>query len=320
MGDCVSRDHRSHRSMALVRLAAAAVLAAVGSLPLPSHAQQPPSVEELSIELRPEYDRSSVLVIYWLRLADDTPLPATVSVPIPASVGEPFAVGIGQAEEGLPLSAVYNREVVGDWATIIFETESLTAQVEFYQDLSIQDSTRSYTFTWPGGVDVGSMSYLVQHPVGSSAVQITPPPDQQTAGADGMTYSQAALGPRSADSTVRITLAYVKAGTGLSMDALQPAGALEVTGSVAGDGLGDWLPWLLLVVGLVLLGGGGLWFWRANRVAIASRKQPRRRGGPSQVAGQVELLDASAVYCHECGAAAGVSDRFCRRCGTRLRQ
>jgi len=84
-------------------------------------------------------------------------------------------------------------------------------------------------------------------------------------------------------------------------------------------GLAQWLPWVAGAVGAVLLAGGALWYWRMNQDDTRRRSRPRLRPSRSQP-GQPSEIDASPVYCQNCGAQAGVSDHFCRRCGTRLRQ
>ncbi len=303
------------------------VLSAISLWPAAVAAQtteNAPTIQSLQVDLWPEYDRPEVLVIYRIQLAEGIPLPATISVPIPAAVGEPFAVGMGPGAEGRPLLAVYTRQVEGDWATITLETESLVAQVEFYADLTIDGESRQYTLVWPGGVGLGSFSYVVQQPVGASDMTVSPQ-GAPYVGSDGLTYFQADLGPLDAASTASVTLAYRKTVPGLSIEALEPAAPLSPSGPEAGStGLESWLPWLGWAwVGLViiLLTGGGYWHWRIGKQRVSGKPRPRRPRPPASrpEGGGVES-DASPVYCHVCGTQAGVSDRFCRRCGTPLRQ
>jgi ribosomal protein L40E len=306
----------------LTKVGRAAILAAfLVSWPAWGLAQESEaSIERLLVELRPEYDRPAVLVIYWIWLRADTPLPATVRVPIPAEVGEPFAIGADQGEGDAPWAVPHRREVDGEWATISFELESLSAQVEFYAELTLQGAQRSYTFTWPGGIPIGAMAYLIQHPVGSSDMRVSPRADSVQAEGDGLVYSQAELGPQTAASTQAIALSYTKTGSGLSIDVLQPVVPLDASGTPGAAGMGDWLPLLLGGVGLLLLSGAGVWFWRVNRKEAVKGRRARRRRPSAERREASGEIDASSVFCHSCGARAGVSDRFCRQCGTRLRQ
>ena len=304
----------------LRRLAAAVVFGALVLWPAAGRAQAPVAIDRLLIEMRPEYDQPAVLVIYWITLAADTDLPASVSVRIPAAVGEPYAVGAGQGESGVPLLATYDRRVDGEWATITIEADSLSVQVEFYADLTIQGDERQFLLTWPGGAALGALDYFIQHPVDSSDMRIIPAPDSQAPGADGLTYSRAELGPQTESATTTIRLSYTKSTPTLTVDVLQPAAPLEATGPTEGIVLQDWLPWALGGLGAVLLGAVAVWYWRSSRRA-APRPRSRRPRPASREAGPAEAeIDASAIYCHHCGAKAGVSDHFCRRCGTRLRQ
>lgn len=295
------------------------VCTALASMPVGAWAQAAASIESLEVDLRPEFDRPAVLVIYWVHLAQDTPLPAEVSLPIPASAGEPSAVGMGRDAAGQPLQADYTRQEEGDWATITLQTQSLDAQVEFYADLDFQGDERGYSFVWPGGIELGSLSYNIQQPVGATNMVIAPPGSSEI-GTDGLTYHQANLGPQSASSTVTISLSYSKSTPELSIEALRPSAPLGPSMATQGGGLERWLQWGAIALAAVLLAGGGYWYWRSARQEESGesrrRHRPRSKRGR---AGSMEI-DASPVFCHDCGTQAGASDRFCRHCGTSLRQ
>jgi hypothetical protein len=283
----------------------------------PAAAQEGPVVESLDIALWPEYDRDAVLVIYRLELSPETSLPTQVTVPVPAAVGEPYAVAM-RTEDGQLFVADFTREVDGDWAELTIEVDALGVQVEFYDELVFRGDQREYTLTWPGGPALGALSYEAQQPFGVSNLAVTPP-GVASVRADGLTYIEADLGQQEAASSVEISLSYSKSTPGLTIDALQPTGPLEPSGagSPAGPSWMQWLPWVAGGAGLVLLVGGALWYWRMNQAPPGRRPRPRRRPAPRAAEGEI---DASPVYCHNCGTQAAVSDRFCRRCGMRLRQ
>jgi len=302
------------------RQVAALLLAVVLLWPATGRAQAPAAIDQLLIEIRPEYDRPSALVIYWITLSPDSTLPASFSVRIPAAAGEPYAVGAGQGEGGVPLAATYERQVDGDWAIITVAAESRTVQVEFYADLDAQGDERQFTLTWPGGVSLGGLGYLIQHPVDSTNLQITPAPDSVTTGTDGLVYSRADLGAQGEAASATIQVAYIKPTARLSVDVLQPGAPLEATGPTEAIAIQDWLPWGLGGLGAILLGTVGVWYWRSSHRSMAGPR-PRRRRPANREASQAQGgIDASSVFCHQCGAKADVSDHYCRRCGTRLRQ
>jgi hypothetical protein len=297
-----------------VALAAVALLAAAH----PALAQDGATIDRLEIVLWPEYDRDAVLVIYRADLSPDTALPAQVRLPIPAAAGDPFAVAT-RTEDGQLFVADFTRRVEGEWAQLTIQVDSPGVQVEYYSELAFRGEQRQFTFTWPGGITVGSLAYEVQQPFGVSDLAVSPSGTARVRD-DGLTYVEADLGPQEPSSSVEISFSYSKSTPGLTIDALQPTGPLEPAGSaaVAGPAWREWLPWVAGGAGAVLLGGGALWYWRANQAPAERRPRQRRRpGGSRQPPGEI---DASPVFCHNCGTQAAVSDHFCRRCGSRLRQ
>ena len=137
-----------------------------------------------------------------------------------------------------------------------------------------------------------------------------------------------------------IGVSYTKTDTGLSAPQL----AVTATGvpqqaAVASstDGAADWLPWVLIGLG-VLLFGGILVYWLLSRrspepAPVASTPRtgrsagstPTRRAPPPQkplptVPARAPDAPAPAAgpvaYCVNCGHALKGEDRFCSQCGT----
>lgn len=302
-----------------------ALMVAAGTLvmaiPTPTAGQeQVEPLQRLEVALWPEFDRSAVLVIYRFELPTTMALPATLALPLPAEVGEPHAVA-WQDEGGDLLLAQYERRVEGDWATLLVESESLLGQIEYYADLQVQGDQRSFTFHWPGGLEISSMGYEVQQPVGSSALVVSPSPDREGSGAYGLTYAFAELGPVEASETRTIELSYLKTQGSLSLDAVQPQqpgpalGQPELPPSQSSD-LAAIAPWVI-GLGVLLVAAGVIWAVRLSRSTPAgSRSSERVRRSKPRAKSEVEV---SPVYCHQCGTKAASSDVYCRQCGTKLR-
>ncbi|HEY43329.1 MAG TPA: hypothetical protein G4O11_05025, partial [Anaerolineae bacterium] len=163
-----------------------------------AEAQTEAEIDRLEVSLWPEYDRSAVLVIYRVQLSPETPLPAIVSLPIPAGVGEPHAVAT-RSEGGELLLADYTRQVMGDWSMVTVVTDSLHVRLEYYDPLTFVGQYRSYSFIWPGGLDLGAFLYEVQQPLGASNLGITPP-GEASVGEDGLIYFKKDLGPQPVSS------------------------------------------------------------------------------------------------------------------------
>lgn len=294
--------------------------------PMPGFSGKNPSIrnvsplEFLEVALWPEFDRSQVLVIYRATIPSDVAFPTSVGLPIPADVGEPHAVAIFGADGALQ-DAEYTRDVEGEWATITVETESRGVWLEYYDDLTIEGQERVFQFIWPGGIDLGTFAYEIQQPVGASEMKITP---QGVGGfeEDGFFYYRWALGPALVDTDYLISLIYLKTTSGLSVDSLAPGPSLARP-SITRGGTPDLGPWLPLVIGgfgALLLVIGSIYLLRLRREEAVARPRQRRRRSTKKKAKDLHEIDASPVFCHQCGLQAGVSDHFCRQCGTQLRQ
>ncbi len=271
----------------------------------------------MEIDLWPEYDRPSVLVIYRITLSADTPLPADLVVRLPASVSSPNAVAVRQAD-GTLMNADNTTQLEGAWLEVSFSTTLPEVQVEYYDsNLVKQQNQRSFEFLWPGDYAVDALSVQVQQPVGASNTVITPGPVTAQTGKDGLTYFTKIVGPVAQNQTFSIKIEYQKADDSLSAESLQvqPGSPLAAEQSSAASWT-NYLPWGLGIIGLILIFGGGYWYWQSGRQTASAR--PRKRSRASKTA-SIKQDDQGEVYCHACGKRAAAGDQFCRACGTRLR-
>jgi hypothetical protein len=278
-----------------------------------------PALAQLEVALWPEYDRASTLVIYQGSISTEEQVPTTIAIPIPASVGEPSAVATLGSDNRLYLTE-YERQVEDDWAWITFETESSAFQVEFYDDLYYDGDTRSFTFNWPGSIEIGSFSYELQQPFGASGLQVIPAGVVQP-DANGMMYVRASLGPQQTGSPLTISFQYEKKTGELTANAVAAAPSIDRPTTTQGGtpDLGTQLPYILGGFGFLLVALGIFLYLRFQRQEKASQKRPRTRKGKSKPQRTAADLDATAVFCHVCGTKASASDNFCRNCGTKLR-
>ena len=302
------------------RFALPALLLATTGLILPAagaRAQTQPSISQLTVSFWPEYDRPEVLVIYRLTLAEATPLPIDVDLPVPDSVSDMNAVATRNAA-GTLVDADYTRQQIGGRSFVVVHSDSLDVQIEFYLPLARTGDTRSFQFTWPGGLGAADFRYEVQQPVGASGLRMDPPSQSQSAGEFGLTYQRTGLGSVDAAAQPSLSVTYERTTDQLSADFVQaqtPIGTPQPAGGRTPD-LVRYLPWALLALGLALMGGGAIYYIRTMR---PSRRE-RRRHPPAAADPDGGEDSAATVYCHNCGARAGPSDRFCRSCGTQLRR
>jgi hypothetical protein len=185
------------------------LLLALALLPNVSLAQSNVPIESLEVAIWPDYDRPQALVIYQVRLAEDTAAQGVVTLPIPASVGEPYAVAAWHPDGSLDDRVSWSATPQGAWTEIAITTETNGVWLEFYDDLRLEGDRRSYEFSWPGGVEVDALSLEVLHPVGAEDLQISPA-GQVSQDASGLTYTRMDLGPLGYEQAFSAAVSYIK--------------------------------------------------------------------------------------------------------------
>lgn len=279
----------------------------------------------LEIALWPEFDRPEVLVIFQGQLANDVPLPATLTLTLPQGVDEPHSVA-SVDEAGQRLNAAYEVQVVGDVVEVTYTSlEHRAFQFEYYWDfLEVEGSERRFTFRYSLDAPVDDLTLVVQQPSDATDVALNPLPTESFVGYADLTYHRLSLGAVEAGQTVEWQASY-EAVSHLSID-------------------------IVAVIGLALaLALGGLWFVGSRRQAkvrrLVSRSQqekppkPKGRksrkgaqprpsvstGQPShsprtkQSTRQTEPAAPGGVtlFCHQCGTPLKADALFCHRCGLR---
>lgn len=287
---------------------------------LPVRAQEEVQIGTLEIALWPEYDKPEVLVIYRLFLSDDSLLPAQLSLRIPATAGRPHAVAVREPS-GQLVNLEYELTSDGTWSTITMVANFPELQLEYYNPGLLQEgSQRTFSFEWIGDYAVNQCSVEIQQPLGASDMTILPGPvTSSSTASDGLVYYTKEVGALLKGQVFKLELAYQKNDDNLSVSGLQvqPSAPLS-TASEWQDKMLGILPWVLSILGVLLIAGGVVWYWQSGRQSQPSKTQrgrARRSASPDSEA----FVALGPVYCHQCGKRAADGDRFCRSCGTRLR-
>lgn len=287
---------------------------------LPVRAQDVAHFAAVEIEIWPEFDRPAVLVIYHITLGADTALPATITVKVPAQA-EVNAVAVAD-EQGWLFDTVYERSVMGKWATLSIAATAPVIQVEYYDVLVKNGNTRTILFEWPGGVAVDAFRVKFQNPTGATDLRTEPQVvETQIVRFDLERHITAAVSLEAGD-TFRFTAQYEKPNDSLSISNIpvEPAFPLEQMGGQVS--WSDVLPWLIggLGLGLIALGLTVLYGFikggKLPRAKGATRKRPVGRASDSEARAE----KGRVIYCHACGHRAQPGDAFCRTCGARLRR
>jgi hypothetical protein len=291
----------------------------LASTPLtPVIAQDEVKLSSMEVDLWPEYDRPTVLVIYRVTLPATASLPADLSFRIPVTAGEPSAVAVRQTtaegESGL-FTIPYERQVVGEWGVISLTATLPELQLEYYDPSLVKDGElRQFEYSWPGDYAVDVFKVQVQQPMGASEMSISPSSGQGVTGSDGLVYYNKEVGSLLAGQTFSLMIDYKKSNDDLTAANLQVQPSAPVTITPERNNLLALLPWTLGVLGVVLIVGGVVWYLRSGR---GKEEEPSRRRHRSATLKEPEKAEGY-IYCHQCGKRAGPGDRFCRMCGAKL--
>lgn len=293
-----------------------------------------PVLESLEVDVWPEYDRPAALVMYQFRVSPTTSLDTPVPIPIPASVGEPHAVAWRDVQ-GKLLLADYVRRVEGDRAIIMARLGSYEGQLEFYSDIEFDEKARRFSFRWPGGVSVGSLTLDIQEPSGASGLAVVPEPARRSVGGDGLNYAHLDLGSLDEAATPTIEVRYEKDSDRLTQrnptsSAPNASGGSETAGGT-GEGAaatatatGSSNAVLFAVAG-ILFGAGAAWLgwsYLSTRQAQPEPVSAPSRASSAKGSASPSRTDSgdgdAAPFCHECGAKTRPEAAFCMECGTKL--
>jgi hypothetical protein len=290
----------------------------------PARAQDEITIQTLDVEIWPEYDRPSVLVIYRITLADDVKLPAEMVLRVPKSAGEPTAIA-EQTTSGLYNIAATQAGEEGGSTLYRFTTTLPQLQMEYYDPaLSKDGSTRSYTFHWSGDYPVENLTISVQQPRTATDLHLIPDTGVSGPASDGLTYFNVPVGDVSAGTTFSLDITYEKNDDTLTQpetfEAVTPVTPVQqaASGRVT---LTELIPWLLGGVVLLLIAVGVVWYMRTGRQPdFSPARSQRALRNVAASNNESSAASGGAVFCHQCGKRAGPNDNFCRACGAKLRR
>jgi hypothetical protein len=288
---------------------------------LQAGAQADFELKSLEVDLWPEYDRKAVLVIYRVVLPADVSLPVDLTFRIPAAAGEPSAVAVRQVssagQSGL-FTIPHTRQVSSEWGLINMTATMPELQIEYYDPgLQMDGPDRQFEYRWPGDYAVETFSIQVQQPVGAADMQISPSAGAGKAGEDGLTYYNKPLGALPVGQTFSLSFRYQKADDSLSVSNFDVQPNAPIVAPETTVNFRTLLPWMLGLLGVALIVGGGIWYWQSGKSKSSGEsRRGRRSAGPRE---ESRPSDGANVYCHQCGNRAAPGDRFCRTCGTKLR-
>ncbi|MCB0210296.1 MAG: hypothetical protein KDJ52_13245 [Anaerolineae bacterium] len=298
-------------------------------------AQTEPQIQNLLVELWPEFDRPEVLIIYRVQLSDDTTLPTTVTFPLPGYIKTMNAVAYGQGND---LIAIDENDVEmtyrDDTLFLSFSTPSPLVQLEYYDGeiISRQDQTRTldYVFTAPYAIE--NAIFQFQAPAQTEDFTLEPTASNTFVDPNGLTYNVINESNVAAGVSRPMTATYQRTTDTLTLDLITPAvsehgeDVIPLTTEPPGDSTNTTIAYGLAGIGtLLILGAVGYWWWNRSRAvpgpvrrpAVSSRSRAKQSSSARTPSRQTE--SETAGFCYQCGTALRADANFCHKCGAERR-
>lgn len=266
-------------------------------------------LDALTVELWPDYDRPSMLVLLTGTLPAAATLPATVSIPLP-DAAEIHAIA-RFTEDSVLISDVVSSEADGQ---LMLTTPGRVFRVEYYMPYEREGSETSFRFEWVSDLAVESAGVIIQQPIAATDFTIVPEPNGSAADrGDGLNYHRIDPRPLAAGEPLTVEVRYT-VDTPLLSAPSQQVPAATATPEANGALLGEFSPWWLVAIPLVLALLVGAWYvGRRTGSGRPHKPRPARRTDSG-------TTRAASGFCHQCGQPAQSGDAFCRKCGTRLKR
>jgi hypothetical protein len=291
--------------------------------PAGAHAQSAIGFDSLDVSVRPEYDRTTVLVIYMIALLPKTPLPAEVTLRLPPGVDKAYAVAVGDSQTTVSDQNVQYKFTPGkDYSQVSITATGLFIRLEFYDPSSTKiGNQRQYSYQWPGDYSVDKFRFEFRQPLQSSNPVTDPVLTNIGLDEEGLQMSEFKQTAIKQDEKLSFNIKYQRDTDSPSTTFLKLQPSTPLDQNVAGQSTWTtYLPWALGAIGLVLLLIAG-WIYlassRENRAAAKTRKRHVQRAVDDV---KEETSENGQVHCSQCGKRAQPGDRFCRACGARIRR
>lgn len=285
-----------------------------------------PVIENAELRLWPEYDDPGLLVIFSGNFAQGTTFPLQAAFPV--SAGARNIQATYQDASGTLINRPY--EITNGKLT--YELPSASFHWEYYVDREPSGNDRQITYVLEAPYAISNLRIAVQQPKGATNFSLNPPAATTEQDTQGLTYHVVNRTNVAAGEKIEIGVNYTKADTSLTLPQLNVtdtgAAAASAPAAATSGGTTDWLPWLLIGVGVALL-VGILAYWLISRRQAEPEPAPVATGKPARTATPAQKPlptvparpaaprpAGPAAFCHNCGTALKADDKFCSQCGT----
>ncbi len=289
-------------------LAAALVAMLVFGAPS-ARAEDANRLTQFKVQVWPEYDKPTVLVLLEGTLADKNNLPRDVSVVIPSSATGIIAT-YENADGTLAAEQPYTSDKLdGGLSRLTFSTKTAQYHVEYYDDLlkGAPDKTMDFALQAPAPAD--QVTLEIQQPLKATNFSVNPPA-QSTRNDGNFNISVLQFSNITAGYKIAAQVKYTKSDPNPSY-VPTPVPATAAAPVTAPSGTSS----IFLVAGIALVGLAAVF-------GFLVLQQRRRQAAPAPAMSRHARRRARAsdrVFCTQCGQEMGPDDQFCPKCGTKRR-
>lgn len=283
------------------------------TFPSNTSAQTNLTLYSVNVQLWPEYDQPSMLVIVDFKVAPMTSLPVGLTFRIPTDANL-IAVAV-QSENGDLLNAAFEApDLISGFQSFTINVEQNSIyRFEYYQPLAMNGDTRDFSYIWDNSYAVKSFSVNVLEPLDVESISIEPAYASNQV-IDGLNVYESEIFKLAANEKFILDLQYEKTTEALvnTPQEVQPAQPVneDTPGRVS---LSNSYPYVIGILGVAMILGGIVYYYRTGRVIP---KRIRRR----RVLNVEEEDMKTGSYCSQCGTRTQPGDKYCRTCGARLRK
>jgi len=265
------------------------------------------AIDTLLINIWPDYDRASVLVLLTGTLPDDTRLPARVTIPLPETA-QLNAIARIDGKDGMMKNDIVSNPGPG---TLTFITPDLRFRMEYYFPYTAKDKERSFDYFWQADISVDKLQIKVQKPTSAIALRTVPGTVDVAWDEDGFSYHTFPVKTAPAGQRISLSVFYTLTAAQLSAEHLPvPDTGAQTSGvqpkSAAGAGF-NW-PVVAIVIGGIFTVLALAWLFAVRRPSSA------RPGSVPTPDGR----QSRAKICSHCGGSVEKKHRYCSQCGNRV--
>ena len=281
-----------------------------------------PAIQQMRVQILPEYDDPRVLVILQGRLdAPDGSYngPVTFRIPSSAQINQ---MAVMDLELQGPRALPYETQIDPTDSSWQLVTYTLTNPHFFYEYYDVSPGTGSqkqFTFTLKSPVDVEVLSVEIQQPLKADNFSVEPETVVTRSDPSGFTYWQMPERSAGADEAVEYLVRYTKSDPNPSIvrETAVLESASETAPATTNDPNAPPLSWIgLTVIGAAFIIGAGFIRYRIR----ANKDESIIEAQPTTEPMDVGMTAVQPRFCTHCGQPLPPKARFCPYCGEGVRR